>query len=76
LTAIDWSNNGCFLAVGDRNGDAHIFDATKLIKTSSLKSKLSGKKNAWVEDIKISPDNSMVAWGTHGGLSQLEIGNV
>jgi len=68
--------NGSFLAAGDRNGDASIYDAENLNKIGSLKSNLSGKKNAWVEDIKISPDSRMVAWGTHGGLSRLEVGKV
>jgi microtubule-associated protein-like 6 len=29
-------------------------------------------KDCWIEDIKFSPDNSKVAFGTHGGLSKIE----
>jgi len=33
---------------------------------------LSGKKAAWVEDIKFSPDSTKVAFGSHGGNTKLE----
>lgn len=57
LTAIDWSGDGRFLVAGDRNGYAHVIDPKTLKAVSTAKSKLSDKKNAWVEDIKISPDS-------------------
>lgn len=73
LTAVDWSANGQFLVVGDRNGFIHTVNVANLEKMASEKSSLAGKKNAWVEDLKISPDNKYVCFGTHGGLSKLEV---
>jgi hypothetical protein len=37
------------------------------------KSFLADKKEAWVEDVKISPNNQLIIYGTHGGLSRLEL---
>ena len=71
LTAVDWSSNGNFLAVGDRNGVIHTVNIQKMTKADSAKSPLMGKKNAWVEDLKISPNNQWICFGTHGGLSKL-----
>ena len=73
LTAVDWSSDGNFLVVGDRNGSIHYVSVQTLEKQSSANSALTGKKNAWVEDLKISPDNKFVCFGTHGGLSKLEV---
>lgn len=73
LTAVDWSSDGSFLVVGDRNGCVHTVNVQNLEKMASEKSSLAGKKNAWVEDLKISPDNQYVCFGTHGGLSKLEV---
>lgn len=70
-TAVDWSSCGKFLAVGDRNGDCTIMDAKNLQVLGSSKSTLSGKKVAWVEDIKWSPDSTKIAFGSHGGNSKL-----
>lgn len=47
-----------------------------MAKMASDKSALAGEtktKKPWVEDVKISPDNSLIAYGTHGGLSKLEV---
>lgn len=71
-TALDWSRCGKFIAVGDRNADCTILDAKTLQVLGSVKSALSGKKAAWVEDIKFSPDSSRVVFGSHGGNSKLE----
>lgn len=76
LTAVDWSSDGNFLVVGDRNGYSHLLDAQTLKVNGTSKSSLADKKNAWVEDIKISPNCQMYAFGTHGGLSKIELVNV
>lgn len=73
LTAADWASSGNFIVVGDRNGCIHTVDARSLQKIDSADSSLKGKKNAWVEDVKISPDCSTICFGTHGGLSKLEV---
>lgn len=76
MTALDWSQDGSFIAVGDRNGTARLLDAESLVILGQLDAFNAGKRAAWIEDIKISPDNSMVAFGTHGGASRVEIGRV
>jgi len=55
-TALDWSPNGKFLAVGDRNGTARILDASTMQVLGSHDAANAGKKAAWIEDIKFSPD--------------------
>lgn len=75
-TALDWSPDGSLIAVGDRNGFCMILDATTLEVKGSHKGKFFGKKDAWIEDMKFSPDGKYIAWGTHGGLSPLEIAEV
>ena len=56
LTAVDWSSNGNFLVVGDRNGCIHMVNIKNMARADSAESPLKGKKNAWVEDLKISPN--------------------
>lgn len=75
LTAIDWAMTGNFMVVGDRGGFIHTVDANTLKKLQSYKSTLSDVQTlkAWVEDVKISPQSDMVVFGTHGGLSRVEL---
>jgi len=74
LTALDWSSDGTFIVAGDRMGFIHLIDPTTLKEIAQVGSTLVGKSdNAWVEDLKISPDNTKVVFGSHGGLSKLEI---
>jgi len=72
-TALDWSPNGEFIAVGDRNGTCLLLDANTLEVKGTYNGKLAGKKDAWIEDIKFSPNGEYIAYGTHGGLSPLEL---
>jgi WD40 repeat protein len=76
VTALDWSSDGTFIAVGDRKGFCTIVDAKTLQVLGTMKSKLSSGKQPWVEDIKVSPNNKLIAWGTHDGRSNLEIAEV
>jgi echinoderm microtubule-associated protein-like 6 len=73
LTALDWSSNGQFLIAGDFTGFIHLIDPKTLKSLGSSPSVLANKPNAWIEDLKISPDSTMVAFGTHGGLSQIDL---
>lgn len=73
LTALDWAPNAQFLVAGDRNGFIHLIDPTTLQSLGSVGGTLANKNNAWVEDLKISPDSTMIAFGTHGGLSKIEL---
>ena len=50
-----------------------MIDPQTLKSLGSVGGTLANKNNAWVEDLKISPDSQMVAFGTHGGLSKIEI---
>ena len=52
-----------------------ILDAGTLQVKSSFNGAFATKKkkDAWVEDIKFSPDGRLIAYGTHGGLSPVEI---
>lgn len=76
VTSLDWSSDGTFLAVGDRKGNAKLVDAETLQIWGSLAAFNAGGKQPWVEDVKISPDCQYVAFGTHDGLSRLEVGKV
>ena len=72
LRAIDWSNNGLFIVVGTVNGQIISYNPKSLEKLDTYQSSFK-KPKQWIEDIKISPDNSMVAFGAHGGVSPIEV---
>ena len=74
VTALDWSRDGKHIAAGDRNGIATILNADTLQKIGEMKSAKAGHKHGWIEDIKFSPVSKMFAFGTHGGLSNVEVG--
>ena len=73
LTALDWSADGAFLVAGDRNGFIHLVDPKTLTALGNSPANLAGKKDAWIEDLKISPNSQMVAFGTHGGRSFIDL---
>ena len=50
-----------------------MLDANTLDVKGTYNGKFANKKHAWIEDIKFSPDGKLIAYGTHGGLSPLEI---
>lgn len=76
VTALDWSSDGTFIAVGDRKGVGHVVDSKSLKVLGTMAGFLSKGKQPWVEDIKVSPNCKYVAFGTHDGLSHLEIAEV
>lgn len=59
-TALDWSSDGKYIVLGDRNGTAKLLDANTLQVLGTSNAANAGKskmgETAWVEDIKISPD--------------------
>ena len=73
LTACDWASNGQFLVAGDRNGYVYSIDAENLTQLGVAKGANADQKNAWVEDVKISPNCKLLAFGTHGGRSKIDI---
>jgi len=73
IKSCDWSSNGKFICVGGANGKAYNLDAESLEILGEVTSVLAGKsEHCWIEDIKFSPDNSQIVFGTHGGLSKIE----
>jgi microtubule-associated protein-like 6 len=56
-------------------GKIILLDPENLKILSLLQSGFT-KKDQWIEDIKVSPDNSMVAFGAHGGCSPIEVMHV
>ena len=68
--------DGKFIAAGDRNGTARILNAETLQICGQGNAALAGKKDAWIEDIKFSPCGTYVAFGTHGGLSKVDVWKV
>ena len=73
LTAVDWAKSGDFLVVGDRNGYIYSVDVNTMNKMGSAKAALADQKNAWIEDLKIAPNSQIVVFGTHGGLSKVDL---
>lgn len=77
LKSCDWSPNGEFLVCGGEAGAVYSVSAGSLSEISAVKSQMAKKnKKCWVEDIKISPDGTKAAFGTHGGLSKVELLNI
>lgn len=79
--AVDWARTGKFLVMGDTKGKIFILDANTLQVLSSLQSSFKSVEQGkgrpaldpWIEDIKISPNCQMVAFGAHAGASNVEI---
>lgn len=77
VKSCDWSSSGKFICVGGANGKVYNLDAKTLEVLGEVTSNLANKSNhCWIEDIKFSPDNTKFAFGTHGGLSLIELVNV
>lgn len=76
VKSLDWSSNGNFIAVGSAKGKVYTVSSEDLHTLSSHSSCMASKKHCWIEDIKVSPDNSKICFGTHGGLAKIEIASV
>lgn len=70
--AIDWSGNGEFIALGSMEGFIYTFNPNDNLNGLS---KLQGSfdKGQWIEDIKVSPNNTMIAFGVRKGASRVEV---
>ncbi|TNV87854.1 hypothetical protein FGO68_gene13813 [Halteria grandinella] len=73
LCSLDWAASGKFLVAGDRNGYVFLIDAETLAILDKKGSQKAGLENAWIEDVKISPCGGYVAFGTHGGVSLIDV---
>lgn len=70
--ACDWSSNSNFIVLGTINGKIITLNPSdKLTTIGELQSTF--EKQQWIEDIKISPNNQLIAFGAHMGVSPVEI---
>lgn len=70
--ACDWSSNSNFIALATLNGLIITVNPTdKLNEIKKLQSTFH--KGQWIEDIKISPSNQLIAFGAHMGVSPVEV---
>ena len=72
MRALDYSPSGRNLVCGLVNGMVLLLDSDSLTTLCSVQSSFKGK-DCWIEDIKFSPDGSLVAFGAHGGASKVEV---
>jgi microtubule-associated protein-like 6 len=75
MRALDWSKDGRYIVTGLVNGVVMLLDARTLSNLSTHQSSFKGK-DCWIQDIKFSPDSSLIAFGAHGGASKVEIVSV
>lgn len=84
IRAIDWEKNGQFIAVGDVKANIYIYtlkqngNSYEFIESDKKASKFSSQKKTsfWIEDIKISPDSTKVAFGAHVPASHVEVWDI
>ena len=70
--AIDWSSNGNFVVWATVDGKIYSMNPNENLELlSSLQSTFG--KGQWIEDIKICPNNTMLAFGAHRGVSPVQI---
>ncbi|MCQ2816775.1 MAG: hypothetical protein MJ252_05860 [archaeon] len=66
--AIDWSSDGKFMVVGTMSGLVYYIPSDTFNVSKPFESfffdKSSGNEN-WIQEIKISPNNKLVAFGSH-----------
>ena len=70
--AIDWSSDGKFIVIGSMKGKIYALDAKTLKVLDSYQSIFKTEKQ-WIQELKISPNSELVAYGGHGGPSKVEI---
>lgn len=73
VRAVDWSSDAELIVTASMTGEIALF-SNELDKLFSLTSGFVKKgTDQWIEEIKFSPDCQMVAFGSHGGYSPVEI---
>jgi len=73
--AIDWSSDGKFIVIGSMFGKIYHVRIPEMEVISSFSS-IFKKKEEWIQELKISPNNKFVAYGSHGSSFKIEILNV
>nr|MCQ2973133.1 WD40 repeat domain-containing protein [archaeon] len=75
--AIDWSSDGKFIVIATLTGFIYYVDIETMKLSKPFKSLFFSDKTdkdgeylKWIQEIKISPDNSMVAFGSHCGKGE------
>ena len=79
--AIDWASNGKFIIIGTIDGAIYLVDLEKnknikkfeSIFYSGKDAKIDPKTNLyekWIQELKISPDSKLVAFGSHCGIGK------
>lgn len=71
--AVASSPNGQHIAIGSNLGHVSVFDADSLKQIANVDLNSYGKPNNkipenWIQDLKYSPDGSVLAVGTHGSV--------
>ena len=75
--AIDWSSNGKFIVIGSMKGNIYYVNVSNMEVSKPFKSIFYSEKKdtktneyiQWIQEIKIIPDNTKVAFGSHWGKS-------
>ena len=73
--AIDWSSNGKFIIIGSMKGNIYYVNVSDMkisqpyqsLFYSEEKDSKTGEYLKWIQELKISPDNTKVAFGSHCG---------
>ena len=73
--ALDWSSNGKFIIIGSMKGNIYYVSTTDMKISKPFKSifyseemdRKTGEYLKWIQELKISPNSSMVAYGSHCG---------
>jgi len=75
--AIDWSSDGKFIIVGSKFGKIYYISVDDMKIKDSFESIFKNtNEKQWIQELKISPNAKMVAYGAHGGVSKVEVLNV
>jgi len=76
LRALDWDPKGEFVVAADMKGKIMLYSPDKLELLHHLQSIFtpSPKKcDPWIEDIKVSPNSDVIAFGAHGGQPNIQL---
>lgn len=76
LRAMDWDPKGEFIVAADMKGKIMLFNPENLEQLHALESifKPTPKKGLpWIEDIKVSPNSDLIAFGAHGGQPNIQL---
>jgi WD40 repeat protein len=69
--AIDWSADGYLIACATTKGEIQLFNDKLDLQTSAQS--IFEKSFEWIEDIKFSPSNQMLAFGSHGTRGEIQV---